>query len=195
MLPLRGKVLNAEQASLKKVLANEELSNIVTALGCGLGDDLRVDRLRYGRIILLMDADMDGHHITTLMLTFFYRYLRPLVEGGYVYLAQPPLYRINVGKQTHWAMDDRQRDKILADLPPRHKAEITRFKGLGEMPPKTLFETTLDPERRRLLQVTVPNVMDANLMVGNLMGKDPAPRYRFIMEEAHSLRDAGAIDV
>ncbi len=195
ILPLRGKVLNAEQASIKKVLANEELSNIVTALGCGLGDDLREDRLRYGRIILLMDADSDGHHITTLLLTFFYRYLRPLVEGGYVYLAQPPLFRVNVGKNTEWAMSDADRDRILAALPPRAKPEVTRFKGLGEMNPKTLFETTMDPQRRKLLQVTVPEPMQANVTLGHLMGKDAAPRYRFLMEEAESLRDPDALDV
>jgi len=195
ILPLRGKVLNAEQASLKKVLGNEELSNIVTALGCGLGDDFREDRLRYGRIILLMDADSDGHHITTLLLTFLYRYLRPLVEGGYVCLGQPPLFRINVGKKTQWAMSDADRDRILDDLPPRAKPEVTRFKGLGEMNAKTLFETTMDPTRRRLLQVTVPEPMQANVTLGHLMGKDASPRYRFLMEEADSLRDVEALDV
>jgi DNA gyrase/topoisomerase IV subunit B len=195
VLPLRGKVLNAEQASLKRILANEELSNIVTALGCGLGEDYREDRLRYGRVILLMDADSDGHHITTLLLTFFYRYLRPLVEDGYVFLAQPPLYRINVGKKTWWARDDRDRDRVLADLPPRARPEITRFKGLGEMPPRTLFETTLDPTTRRLLRVEVPDIMRANTTLAHLMGKDPAPRYRFLMEEADTLRDAEALDV
>lgn len=195
ILPLRGKVLNAEQATLKKVMANEELSNIVTALGCGLGDDLREDKLRYGRIILLMDADSDGHHITTLLLTFFYRYLRPLVEKGYVYLAQPPLFRVNVGKKTQWAMSDADRDRILAQLPPRSKPEVTRFKGLGEMNPKTLFDTTMNPDTRRLLQVTVPEPMFANETLRHLMGKDAAPRYRFLMEEAEALNDPDALDV
>jgi DNA gyrase subunit B/topoisomerase-4 subunit B len=195
ILPLRGKVLNAEQAHVKKVLENEELSNIVTALGCGLGADFRPDRLRYGRVILLMDADSDGHHITTLLLTFFFRYLRPLVEGGYVYLAQPPLFRVVIGKQSYWAADDAERDRIVADHPARSKPEITRFKGLGEMPPKTLFETTLDPRSRRLLQVTVPDMEASILALEHLMGKDPAPRYRFLMEEAASLRDASALDV
>lgn len=195
ILPLRGKVLNAEQATTKRVMANEELSNIVTALGCGLGDSLREDKLRYGRIILLMDADSDGHHITTLLLTFFYRYLRPLVEGGYVYLAQPPLFRVNVGKKTQWAMSDAARDRILKSLPPRAKPEVTRFKGLGEMNPKTLFETTMDPQRRKLLQVTVPEPMYADEALRHLMGKDAAPRYRFLMSEAESLRDPDALDV
>ncbi|TVQ90128.1 MAG: type IIA DNA topoisomerase subunit B [Deltaproteobacteria bacterium] len=195
VLPLRGKVLNAEQASLKKVLANEELSNIVTALGCGIGEQLKQDKLRYGRIILLMDADTDGHHITTLMLAFFFNYLKPLLQEGYVYIAQPPLYRINVGQQTHWAQDDPHKERILAALPARAKPEITRFKGLGEMPAKTLFETTLDPKARRLLRVTIADPMQANLTMGQLMGKDPAPRYRFLMEEAESLTDVESLDL
>ena len=187
ILPLRGKVLNAEQATLKKVTSNEELNNIVTALGVGLGDDINPDKLRYGRIILLMDADSDGHHITTLLLTFLYRYMRPLIEQGYIYIAQPPLYRINVGKKSWWAQDDADRDQILSTLPARAKPEITRFKGLGEMPPKTLFETTLNPATRRLIQVTIPDAMMANLTVSQLMGKDPAPRYRILMDQANSV--------
>ncbi len=192
ILPLRGKVLNAEQATLKKVLANEELNNVVTALGCGLGADFREDRLRYQRIVLLMDADSDGHHITTLLLTFFFRYLRQLIEKGYVYLALPPLYRINVGKQTFWALDETDRERILADLPARSKPEITRFKGLGEMPPKTLFETTLDPDNRRLQQVSLAEPLAAENIVSDLMGKDASHRYRFIMERA---RDADDLDI
>ncbi|MFT5460832.1 MAG: DNA gyrase subunit B, partial [Myxococcota bacterium] len=187
ILPLRGKVLNAEQATLKRVLANEQLSNVVTALGCGLGGDFREDRLRYSRIVLLMDADSDGSHIATLLLTFFYRYMRRLIEAGYVYLALPPLYRINVGKQTHWALDDAHKDRILAALPSRAKPEITRFKGLGEMNPKTLFATTLDPERRRMLQVTLEDPLKTDNVVSDLMGKDPAQRYRFIMERAEEV--------
>jgi DNA gyrase/topoisomerase IV subunit B len=194
VLPLRGKVLNAEQASLKKVLENEELNNVVVALGCGIGGDFRADRLRYERVILLMDADSDGHHIATLLLTFFYRFMTPLVEAGHVYLALPPLYRINVGKQTHWALDDRDRDRILARLPARAKPEITRFKGLGEMPPKTLFETTLDPQSRRLLQVTLADPVVTHNTVVDLMGKDAAPRYRFIMDRSVEV-DAEALDV
>jgi len=189
ILPLRGKVLNAEQASLKKVLGNEELSNIVTALGCGINKDFRQDRLRYGRLILLMDADSDGHHITTLLLTFLYRYLTPLIEKGYVYIAQPPLYRIHVGKQTHWALDDADRDRLLASLPARAKPEITRFKGLGEMPPKTLFETTLDPKHRRLLRVTLAEPLATENTISELMGKDSSPRFRFIMDQADQVLD------
>ena len=187
VLPLRGKVLNAMQATPAKVLKNEELSNIVTALGCGLGKDFREERLRYQRIILLMDADSDGHHIATLLLTFFFRYLRPLLENGYVYIAQPPLYRVNVGKKTHWALDDRHRDRIVRGLPARAKPEITRFKGLGEMPPKTLFQTTLDPKRRRLLQVGIPDGPLAELTLSDLLGRDASKRYAFIMERANEV--------
>jgi DNA gyrase/topoisomerase IV subunit B len=184
ILPLRGKVLNAEQATLKKVLSNNELSDIVKALGCGIGKDLDASRLRYDRIILLMDADSDGHHIATLLLTFFYRYLKPLIDKGHVYLAQPPLYRVDWGKQTWWAKDEAERERILKKLPVRAKPEISRFKGLGEMMPKTLYETTLDPERRRLLRVAIPDgtQLETDKVVSDLMGKDPAPRFREITE-------------
>lgn len=184
ILPLRGKVLNSEQASLKKVLANNELSDIVKALGCGIGGDFKVERLRYHKIVLLMDADSDGHHIATLLLTFFYRYMRPLIEEGFVFLAQPPLYRIDSGQKTWWAIDERERAKILSKLPPRAKPQISRFKGLGEMMPKTLYNTTLDPKTRRLLKVTIPPgaSMETEQTVSELMGKDPQMRFRQIME-------------
>jgi DNA gyrase subunit B/topoisomerase-4 subunit B len=184
ILPLRGKVLNAEQASLKKVLGNNELSDIVKALGCGIHKDFTLDRLRYHKVILLMDADSDGHHIATLLLTFFYRYLRPLIEGGHVYLAQPPLFRIDAGKKTYWALDEADRKRILKRLPPRTRPEISRFKGLGEMMPKTLFQTTLDPQRRRLLQVTIPDGarLETEQVVTDLMGKDPQTRFREITQ-------------
>ncbi|MCO4746496.1 MAG: type IIA DNA topoisomerase subunit B [Proteobacteria bacterium] len=194
ILPLRGKVLNCEQAQLKKVLANEELSNIVTALGCGIGKDYDESQLRYSRVVLLMDADSDGHHITTLLLTFFYRYLKPLIEGGYVYIAQPPLYRVNVGKETWWALDDIDLNEVLDGLPARAKPEITRFKGLGEMPPKTLFETTLDPNSRRMLQVSLEERELAELTVQRLMGKDAKPRRDFILAEGSDIA-ADALDV
>jgi DNA gyrase subunit B/topoisomerase-4 subunit B len=192
ILPIRGKVLNAEQASLKKVMANKELNNVLTALGCGLGTDFRVDRLRYHRVILLMDADTDGHHITTLMLTFLFRHLQPLIEGGFVYIAQPPLYRINVGRDTYWALDDADRDSYISQLSKRAKPEITRFKGLGEMTPKMLFETTLDPVRRRLLRVTIPDYEKADRTICDLMGESTSSRFKFIMERA---REANALDV
>ena len=184
ILPLRGKVLNAEQAGLKKVLSNNELSDIVKALGCGIHKDFDLSRLRYGKVILLMDADSDGHHIATLLLTFFYRYLKPLIDEGHVYLAQPPLFRIDAGKKTYWALDEPDKQRILKRLPPRARAEISRFKGLGEMMPKTLFQTTLDPTRRRLLRVTIPDGarMETEQVIGDLMGKDPQTRFREITE-------------
>lgn len=189
ILPLRGKVLNAEQAPLKKVLENKELSNVVQALGCGAGDQLKLENLRYHKVILLMDADSDGHHITTLLLTFFYRFMKPLIDEGHVYLAQPPLYRLDAGKQTYWALDDADRARIEDEIRRRNRnvrIEMQRFKGLGEMMPATLKETTLDPEKRRLLQVSIPEGFRilTDQVVSDLMGKDAGARYDFIMQSA-----------
>jgi DNA gyrase/topoisomerase IV subunit B len=194
ILPLRGKVLNAEQASDRKVLENQELSDIVKAIGCGLGKDLDVDKLRYHKIILLMDADSDGHHIATLLLTFFYRYLKPLIDAGYVYLAQPPLYRVDIGKQTYWAADDFQRDQIIERHRGKGKVEIQRFKGLGEMMPSTLYKTTLDPLHRRLLLVEIADEdrLLTETTITELMGKDPAARFHFVMNSAH---EAEGLDI
>ena len=191
ILPLRGKVLNAEQATLSKVQANKELSNMVQALGCGLGDGLDLSQLRYHKVILLMDADSDGHHISTLLLTFIYRYLKPLIEAGFVYLAQPPLYRIDAGKETFWALDDRDRGRILKKLKKNVKPEIQRFKGLGEMMPQTLKATTLDPAKRRLLQVTIPEAerMTTERTISDLMGKDASARFDFIMGHATEVEE------
>jgi DNA gyrase subunit B/topoisomerase-4 subunit B len=187
ILPLRGKVLNAESASLSKVLENKELTDLVTAIGCGLGKNFDLSRLRYGKIIILADADSDGNHIATLLLTFLYRHLPQLISNGKVFLAQPPLYRIDIGKETFWALDDVQRDAILA----RHsgngnraRPEITRFKGLGEMMPKVLWETTLNPRTRRLLRVDVNDQIVTDRVINELMGKDASARFRFIMERA-----------
>lgn len=189
VLPLRGKVLNVEQASDEKVLANKELKDLVSALGCGIGKNYDESALRYGRVILLMDADSDGHHISTLLLTFFYRYLKPLIDHGYVFIAQPPLYRVDVGKETFWALDDKERDQILKRLANRKRSTqpvIQRFKGLGEMMAKTLFETTLDPTRRRLLRVIIPpdQQIQTEKTIGGLMGRDASVRFDFIMENA-----------
>jgi DNA gyrase subunit B len=184
ILPLRGKVLNAEQASLKKVMENKELQDVVSALGCGVGPDLKVERLRYHKIIFLMDADSDGHHISTLLLTFFYRHLQPLFTGGYVYLAQPPLFRIDHAKDTYWALDEADRDRIIGTLPKNARVEVMRFKGLGEMQPEELKRTTLDPASRRLLRVTIPDAMATDKVLTELMGKDVEARFKFIMERA-----------
>lgn len=191
ILPLKGKVLNAEQAGKAKVLDNKELTNIVSALGCGLDDHYDPARLRYGKIILLTDADSDGHHIATLLLTFFYRHLPGLFAEGRVFLACPPLYKITHGQETHWAADDASRDRILARLPKNAKPQITRFKGLGEMPAQLLYETTLDPARRRLLRVVVPDEDRpyTESTVSDLMGKEPEARFKFIMAEAYTAKD------
>ncbi|MFI5197252.1 MAG: type IIA DNA topoisomerase subunit B [Thermoanaerobaculia bacterium] len=192
ILPLRGKVLNAEQANAAKVSGNRELSDIVSALGCGVGADFDIAKLRYGKVFLLMDADADGHHISTLLLTFFWRHLPKLIEAGHVYLAQPPLYRIDAARETHWALDEKERDAILARLPKNVKPDIMRFKGLGEMMPEQLKQTTLDPQRRRALKVVVPSVLEAERVLGELMGKDASARYRFITERA---KEADDLDV
>ncbi|MGB0678255.1 MAG: toprim domain-containing protein, partial [Polyangiales bacterium] len=194
ILPLRGKVLNAERASSSALLNNRELQDIVNALGCGVGKDFDRNRLRYGKIILLMDADSDGHHIATLLLTFFFRVLPGLVHAGHVYLAQPPLYRIDAAQKTHWASDDAERDALIAGLPRQVKAEISRFKGLGEMTATELKTTTLDPRTRRMLRVVVPEDGEADRVLQALMGKDPAPRFDFIMDHA-AMADVDALDV
>jgi DNA gyrase subunit B/topoisomerase-4 subunit B len=184
ILPLRGKVLNTESASLAKVLENKELSDLVTALGCGLGTNFDPSKLRYGKIIILADADSDGNHIATLLLTFIYRHLPKLITNGNVYLAQPPLYRIDIGKETFWALDDAQKAAILKQKNGRGTPEITRFKGLGEMMPKVLWETTLNPRTRRLLRVEVTDQLVTDRVINELMGKDASARFRFIMERA-----------
>jgi DNA gyrase subunit B/topoisomerase-4 subunit B len=184
VLPLRGKVLNTEQASLAKVMENKELVDLVQALGCGLGKSFELDRLRYQRVILLADADADGHHITTLLLTFIYRHMPELIRAGRVYIAQPPLYRIDVGKETYWAADDLHKERILAKHAKNGKADITRFKGLGEMMPKVLWDTTLNPKTRRLQRVNIDNALRTDRVISDLMGKDPEPRFNLIKEHA-----------
>ena len=190
ILPLRGKVLNTESVSIAKVLENKELSDLVTALGCGLGKNFDLSRLRYGRIIILADADSDGHHIATLLLTFVYRHMPGLITSGRIFLAQPPLYRIDLGKDTYWALDDAHRDRLLKlHGNGRANAEITRFKGLGEMMPKVLWETTLNPRTRRLLRVDISDQIVTDRVINELMGKDPSARFRFIMERAEEAEE------
>jgi len=184
ILPLRGKVLNTEQASLAKVLGNKELQDVVSALGCGVGAEFNISKLRYHKVVFLMDADSDGNHISTLMLTFFYRHLRELIEGGFVYLAQPPLFRVDHGKVTHWALDELDRDRIIRELPKNAKPEVMRFKGLGEMQPEELKLTTLDRRTRRLLRVCVADAGEADQVLSELMGTDVKSRFNFIMEQA-----------
>ena len=165
---------------------------LVTALGCGVGKSFDLSRMRYGKVILLADADSDGHHISTLLLTFLFRHLPQLITAGKVYLAQPPLYRIDIGKETFWALDDAHKDQILKNKTGRATPEITRFKGLGEMMPKVLWETTLNPRTRRLLRVDIADQLVTDRVMNELMGKDASARFRFIMDRAE---DAQELDV
>ncbi|CAM4470399.1 DNA gyrase/topoisomerase IV subunit B [Corallococcus exiguus] len=190
ILPLRGKVLNAEQASTDKVATNKELQDIVSALGCGIGSDFDITKLRYGRVFLLMDADSDGHHIATLLLTFFYRHLRPLIEAGAVHIAQPPLYRVDIGKETYWALDEPDRDRIIREKAKGNaKPNIMRFKGLGEMTADELKTTTLDAKNRISLRVTIDNALETDRIINDLMGKDVSARYKFITEMAGEVQE------
>lgn len=193
ILPLRGKVLNTENASLKKILDNKEIQDLVTAIGCGVGPKFELSGLRYEKIILLADADSDGHHITTLLLTFFYRHMPQLISDGRLYIALPPLFRIDIGKVTHWAADEDDRARILEEHGDgRSKPDITRFKGLGEMMPKVLWETTLDPQSRRLLKVEIDDQLETDRVISDLMGRDASARFHFIMDRAET---ASEIDV
>ncbi len=193
VLPLRGKVLNTESVTLSKVLENKELADLVVAMGCGVVKDFDVAKLRYVRIIVYADADSDGHHISTLLLTFFYRHMPGLLKEGKIYVAVPPLYRIDIGKETHWAGDEADKVRILKESDKdESKVEITRFKGLGEMMPKVLWETTLSPRTRRLLRIGVADALQTDKVINELMGKDPSARFQFIMDHAE---DAVEIDV
>ena len=195
ILPLRGKVLNTEGMSVGKVVENKELADLVTALGCGIGPNFELSKLRYHRIVLLADADSDGHHITTLLLTFLYRHLPELIRQGRVFVALPPLYRIDLGKETYWAADDADRDRLLKEKQKGNtKADITRFKGLGEMMAKTLWDTTLNPRTRRMLRVNIADALETDRIVSELMGKDPAARFNFIMNRADDV-GVGDLDV
>jgi DNA gyrase subunit B len=182
ILPLRGKILNAECMVTAKAIQNQEIADLVSAIGAGVGDQFNINKLRYGKIILLMDADQDGNHIATLLMDFFFRHMPGLIRAGRVYLAQPPLFRIGVGKETHWARDEEHRDQILKGLKSNVKYDIQRFKGLGEMRPSILWETTLNPRNRTLLQIRVDSELDADRAFVTLLGNDPALRYEFISQ-------------
>ena len=184
VLPLRGKILNGEELPTNKVLGNQELGDLVNAIGTGAGDRFKYEGLRYGKIILLMDADADGYHITTLMLDFFFRHTPELIRKGHIFIAQPPLYRINSGKETHWARDDEHKEEILSGLRANAKPEIIRFKGLGEMDAKDLSLTTLDARYRTLLKVGIDSNLDADAAFREMLGKEAEHRYKFIMEKA-----------
>ncbi len=183
ILPLWGKMLNVEKSRLDKVIGNDKLMPVITALGCGVGEEFDISKLRYGKVIIMADADVDGSHIRTLLLTFFFRFMRPLVEQGHVYIAQPPLYRITKGKNTHYyAYSDEQRDKIIKQLD--CKTDIQRYKGLGEMDPEQLWETTMDPDRRIMLRVELEDAAAADEVFTILMGEKVEPRRLFIEQNA-----------
>ena len=183
ILPLRGKVLNVEKARLDKVYANTSLIPIIQALGCGIGEDFDISKLRYGKIIIMADADVDGSHIRILLLTFFFRHMRPLIENGHIYLAQPPLYKVHKGKQLRYAFSDAERDKYIEELGV-NGVEAERYKGLGEMDPEQLWETTMDPERRTLLKVDINDAIACDEMFSVLMGDMVEPRREFIANNA-----------
>ena len=187
VLSLRGKVLNAEQAPLKRVLENRELTDIIKTLGCGIGADCDLEKLNYGKVILLMDADPDGDHITTLLFTFFFKYMQRLISAGNLYVARPPLFKIKLGQEIYWAANDQERDEVLAKHRKNRKPEISRFKGLGEMEAKTLAETTMRPGKRILYQVSIDDYMGAHTAITDLMGRDAEKRYEFINRSGSGL--------
>ena len=188
ILPLRGKILNVEKSRLDKILSSEEIKNMITAFGCGIGDDFDIEKLRYHKIIIMTDADVDGAHIRTLLLTFFFRYMRPLIEEGYVYAAQPPLFKIKKNKKEFYAYDERQLNATLEEVG-RQGTEVSRYKGLGEMNAEQLWETTMDPESRILLQITVDDAIVADEVFSMLMGDKVAPRREFIEANAKFVKN------
>ena len=185
VLPLRGKILNVEKARTHKIFDNAEIRSMITAFGCGIGEEIDVSKLRYHKIVIMTDADVDGQHITTLMLTFLYRFFRPVIEGGYVYVAMPPLYKLHKGLKTlRYCYSDEELELAKRDFG-EEKYDIQRYKGLGEMDPSQLWETTLDPETRTLKRVTIEDAMDADAVFSMLMGDEVEPRKNFIIENAH----------
>jgi DNA gyrase subunit B len=194
ILPLRGKIINVEKARIDKVLSNEEIRTIITAIGTGIKEEFRLDQARYHKIIIMTDADVDGAHIRTLLLTFFFRHMRELIDAGYLFIAQPPLFRIAKGKEAHYAYDDAEREQIVARLgngDGRGSLSLQRYKGLGEMNPEQLWETTMNPETRTLLRVSMDDAVAADEIFTKLMGDQVEPRREFI--ETHALE--ATIDV
>ncbi|WP_199616882.1 DNA topoisomerase (ATP-hydrolyzing) subunit B [Paenibacillus alkalitolerans] len=189
ILPLRGKILNVEKARLDRILSNSEIRAIITALGTGIGEDFDITRARYHKIIIMTDADVDGAHIRTLLLTFFYRYMRQIIESGYVYIAQPPLYKIEKNKVVRYAYNEKQRDQVLAEFGEGAKPNVQRYKGLGEMNPSQLWETTMDPESRTLLQVSIQDAALADEIFDTLMGDNVEPRRDFIQQHAKYVKN------
>lgn len=191
ILPLWGKMLNVEKSRLDKVYGNDKLMPVITALGCGMGEDFDLTRLRYGKVIIMADADVDGSHIRTLLLTFFFRFMKPLVEAGRIYIAQPPLYKMSRGKESRYAYTDRERDRNLGEMNPEgnYKIDIQRYKGLGEMDPEQLWETTMNPDNRIILQVNMADAVAADAVFSILMGDKVQPRREFIEQNALRVRN------
>ncbi|MBU8604985.1 DNA topoisomerase (ATP-hydrolyzing) subunit B [Bacillus safensis] len=189
ILPLRGKILNVEKARLDKILSNNEVRAMITALGTGIGEDFTLEKARYHKVVIMTDADVDGAHIRTLLLTFFYRYMRQIIENGYVYIAQPPLYKVQQGKRVEYVYNDKQLDELLKSLPQSPKPGLQRYKGLGEMNATQLWETTMDPDARTLLQVTLEDAIDADETFEMLMGDKVEPRRNFIEENAQYVKN------
>ena len=184
ILPLRGKILNVEKARIDRVFANEEIRSMITALGTGIGEDFDIEKARYHKIVIMTDADVDGSHIRTLMLTFFYRFMKPLIENGYLYIAQPPLYKVEQGKKAEYVYDEKELENAKALMNPDSRINIQRYKGLGEMNPEQLWSTTMDPEHRILLQVELEDAVEADSIFEMLMGDDVLPRREFIQNNA-----------
>jgi DNA gyrase subunit B len=189
ILPLRGKILNVEKAPPDKMLANEEIRIIITALGAGIDDDFDASRLRYHRVILMSDADVDGSHIRTLLLTFFFRHMQELINRGHLFIAQPPLYRIKASSNQHWVYSDQEKEEVLRQLKGSRKVEVQRYKGLGEMTAEQLWETTMNPETRTLLGVSIEDAAKADHIFHVLMGDEVPPRKAFIQAHAKSVRN------
>ena len=188
ILPLRGKILNTERAGLNKILSNKEIQAMISAIGCGIGDQFTLENLRYNRVILMNDADVDGAHITTLALTFFFRYMQPLIDEGHLYIAQPPLYLVKSGRDERYAYTDGDLEKVLQDFKGR-KVTMQRYKGLGEMNPQQLWDTTMDPTQRTLVQITIEDAAEADQVFSMLMGSEVPPRRRFIQSHAREVQN------
>ena len=189
ILPLRGKILNVEKVRIDRALSNAEIKAMITAFGCGYGDEFNIDKLRYHRIVCMTDADVDGAHIRILLLTFFYRYMRPLIEKGYVYAAMPPLYKVTKGKKEYYVYDDNELEKLMNEIGRDPKPDIQRYKGLGEMSSEQLWQTTMNPETRTMMQITVEDAMAADETMSLLMGEKVDPRKEFIEQNAKLVTD------
>ena len=189
ILPLRGKVINCEKARIDKVFANNEIASLITAIGTKIGEDFDINKIRYYKIIIMTDADVDGAHIRTLLLTFLYRHLKPLIEYGFVYIAQPPLYKITIGKKNTYCYSDEEKNEFLKSLDPNKRYSIQRYKGLGEMDPEQLWETTMDPDKRKMSQVQIYDAASADLTFSMLMGDDVGPRRKFIEDNAKYVKN------